>query len=87
MDTRIYSQYVDFNREYRHFIIEHDKKWISFFNNSFALSENSKIITLNQKDLQFIELERVKQYENFSENFLERNLISIDDPIGSAVGS
>ena len=87
--TKLISQYVDSVRGCHHFIVEHDKEWVSFFNKSFALSESSKIFLLDLKGLQFNECEKVNQYDKFSDFFSDKifNLISIDGPIGNIDGT
>ena len=67
-----------------HFVVEHDNSWISFFNNSYKLSNNSHVIQceLNQK--------HVKGYQtNSYSNLIEKagydfDFYVIDGPFGSS---
>lgn len=76
-----------------HIVVEHDSSWISFFQESFALSSNTEIVQMN---LGKAELEvsdgtktEVTMYQDFSKALSGKkfDLIFIDGPFGSPVFS
>lgn len=84
---------VQHKEECHHIIVEHDRSWIDFFQNSFELSEGTEVI---QMDLIKAELEspqglmtEVNLYEGFGQNLkaYKYDLIFIDGPFGSPVYS
>ncbi len=84
--------------ECHHYIVEHDKSWIGFFQNMFELSKATEVIQL---DLQKVELEagegqttEVNMYSGFRDKFSEPqfqnqkfDLVFIDGPFGSPIYS
>jgi len=82
--TRIISQYASGHRDVEHFVVEHDPEWITFFNNTFNVSGNTKIVQLPLAYQPYKESESVRKYEGFSDYFSngKYDLICIDGPQG-----
>lgn len=97
--TKMIGSYVKWkvnrNEECSHIVVEHDKTWIDFFNNSFELSSGTKVVQL---DLSKVEIDaswvdggktEVNIYVGVGEQLKEQkfDLIFIDGPFGSPVYS
>ena len=83
--TRMISQYAGWQKA-DHYVVEHDTRWISFFENDFSLSDRTKIVNLELTERSFLDDPQVVSYKNFKESFENKkfNLISIDAPFGYA---
>lgn len=82
--TRMIGQYAEYEKDCRHFVVEHDQEWIEIFSRDFHLSENSEIIKLEIGKKSFYETEPTTVYMGFLDKFRGRkfDLISIDAPFG-----
>jgi len=82
--TRMIAQYA---QEYAasHYIAEHDRDWIDFFENSFGLPASSEISQLDLKETEYLDDDRVLVYDRFKETFGNReyDFISVDGPFGA----
>ena len=83
--TKIISQYADWHEGTNHYLVEHDKNWIAAFSKQFRLSKETHLINLDCNLSSFKNIEGVRCYENFAEEFKGRkfDLIFIDGPLGS----
>ena len=83
--TRMIGQYAAFHEECSHYVVEHDKNWIDFFERDFFLGERTEVVNLALKNKTYYDDDTVLAYDNFRETFVNKkfDLISIDGPFGS----
>lgn len=91
--TKMIGSYVKWKEqkgdECKHIVVEHDKNWIEFFKNSFALSKSTEIIQMDlikpildwENGTQIL----VNMYKDFGATLTDKvfDLIFIDGPFGS----
>lgn len=82
--TRMIGQYVSYEKDCRHTVVEHDQEWIDIFKKDFCLAGNSEIVRLDIEKKSFEGTESTTVYVDFAARFRDRkfDLISIDAPFG-----
>lgn len=84
LTSRMIAQYVVFNNDSEHYVVEHDTNWIEFFANTFSLPERSTLISLKLIERAYLDDDKVTAYESFGNTFSGKrfDLISVDGPYG-----
>ena len=84
--TRLISQYVQSAEGVMHYVTENNQEWITFFNNSYPVPEQTEIKYLPTKMENFMGYE-VRVYDGFKETFegMKFDCISIDAPWGGGL--
>lgn len=82
--TRMIGSYARAHNDIEHIIVEHDEKWIDFFQQDFSLSSNSEILLLDREFISFKDAEKVRVFKGFAEKLTNKqfDFISIDAPLG-----
>jgi spermidine synthase len=82
--TKIVTQYVLANEGIEHYVVEHDQKWIDFFENQYYLPDETLLVRCNLMFSDYGGFSGVRQYEGFFEKFSNKkfDLILIDGPLG-----
>lgn len=82
--THMITQYAEANPDVRHVIIEHDQKWMDFFETAHRLANNSKILKINIEMTRYKEAAEVRVFQGLKEKLKDTkfDLISIDAPLG-----
>lgn len=83
--TKMLAQYAKANTNSSHFVIEHDPRWINFFQSDVQLPSNSHLVQLglscsNFKGYNVTTYDNIRSYFGNSNQF---DLISVDGPFGS----
>lgn len=80
--TKLITQYVEKSHDAHHIVVEHDREWINFFENSNSLSERTII---KQTDIDYTNFkgDSVRVYQDFEKIIKGKrfDFISIDAPI------
>lgn len=86
--TRMIARYVDWVKECRHTVVDHNVEWIDFFKKTYPLPKTSVIVNLPLKE-ETVSLNgqacAVTVYDGFVEKFkdIQFDFICIDGPYGS----
>lgn len=80
--TRMIAQYTAANDGVRHYVVERDTEWTSFFCNDFKLPERTELACLDYEIVPYKEAEKVRVFRGFKERFDGKkfDFISIDAP-------
>jgi hypothetical protein len=82
--TKFISTYLkNFLPQTKHVVIEHDESWISFFNSSFELNSNSKIVQVEIKNRKVNGAETISYLLEDQLKNTDFDLYVIDGPYGS----
>lgn len=84
--TKMISQYVNYDSEARHIIIENDEDWIKFFGEQLEIGEGTSIMQMNYAMREFNGTQ-VRTYADFKEKLsgYKFDYISIDAPLGKGM--
>lgn len=82
--TRLIGQYANHHDDVEHYVVENNKDWIEFFQNSFPLSDRTQITHLDCAMASYGEVENIRIYDGFREKFQDKkfDFIFIDAPFG-----
>lgn len=82
--TRMISQYVEYNKETRHIVTEHDAEWEQFYIQNNPVCERTVIEHLDLSKEPFDDDKEVMVYKDFTDKFQNNifDFISIDAPFG-----
>ena len=82
--TKFISTYLkNYLPQTKHVVIEHDESWISFFNSSFELNSNSKIVQVEIKNRKVNGAETISYLLEDQLKNTDFDLYVIDGPYGS----
>lgn len=83
--TNLIAQYVNYNKDTLHSVIEHDSNWIEYYKKEFTVPKQTQIINLDIEKINYKNKYELFHYVGFKENVCNRkyDLISIDAPFGS----
>ena len=81
--TKMITQYAATYADVKHYVVEHDEDWISFFERDTAVSANTEIVKLDREMKKFLDAEEVRQFRGFEERFKGESFdfIFIDAPL------
>lgn len=82
--TKMISQYVEYSKETRHIVVEHDIEWEQFYKNKNSICDRTTIEHLDLGKEQFNDDKEVIVYKDFKNTFQNEkfDFISIDAPFG-----
>lgn len=83
--TRMIAQYTATDENIKHYVVEKDAEWISFFSNDFKLPENTELICTDYEMIPYKEVDEVRVFRGLEERLRGKkfNFISIDAPYGA----
>ncbi|MDD3252717.1 MAG: hypothetical protein PHV18_09175 [Lachnospiraceae bacterium] len=82
--TKMISQYVEYNEDILHKVVEHDRAWIENYNKTNFLSKKTEILLKPLVHDELNDVAEIRSYQNFADGIMPQkyNLIVIDGPWG-----
>lgn len=82
--TFLINQYVEFNQDVSHTIVENDMKWVDFFTQTNKISERTNFKIMDYEYVGFKEAEKIRRFKNFKNEMCEQkyDFIIVDAPTG-----
>ena len=83
--TKMIGQYVAYNSDVEHIVVEQDKDWIKFFTGISPLPTKSNVIHCDYEYVPYKSEKNVRIFSNFTDKLQDKSFdfICIDAPIGS----
>lgn len=85
--TNLISQYVSYNNDIEHNIIEHDLDWVDFFTKSNPIGTKSHLVKLETEMVTYKKSDKVQIFTDFAGMFTDSkfDFIVIDSPASSDI--